>query len=100
MTALQVVDGQDIVIVLDDGDAACRELALEHLGLLRIDVVQEVGGVDVLAARESQRILVAQDLLATLIDQALAEGATVDSGFDSGNLVADVFGHEQHVVAG
>ena len=33
-SALQVVDRQNVVVVLDDGDAACRELALEHSSLL------------------------------------------------------------------
>ena len=34
VTTLQVVNRQDVVIVLDDGNAASGELALEHLGPL------------------------------------------------------------------
>ena len=48
VAALQVVDGQDIVIILDDGDAPCRELTFKHIGLSRIHLVGKIGGAHVL----------------------------------------------------
>ena len=99
VAALQVVDGQDVIVILDDGDAAGGELALEYLGIRGIDVIHQIGRVHVLAAGEPHGVLVTQYLLAALVDDALADFAIGDSGLDSSNLVTDVLGHEQHVVA-
>ena len=53
MTALQVVDGQDIVIVFNDGDAAGSELAFENAGPGRVHVICQIGGIYMLTARDA-----------------------------------------------
>ena len=98
--ALQVVNGQNVVVVLDDGDAAGRELTLEHSSLLRVHVTDQVGRIHSLGSGEVKRILVAQDLLAALINYLLGNGTAGHGTLHRSNLIADVLGHEQHVVAG
>ena len=46
-----------------------------------------------------ERVLITQDFLAALIDDALLERTASDSILDGGDFSGHVFGHEQHIVA-
>ena len=67
--------------------------------MLRVDFIQQVGGINVLARGQVQSILIAQNFLASLVDNALAQFPVGDGSLDGCDFVIDVLGHEQHIVA-